>query len=82
MRALADGVTSSREEADRKIAALEERLSARIATLEQVVRHHSEEIRSLRLEVAELRLRFDRRDLRLDELEARVAAVEKRLGVG
>ena len=88
VRALAEGLGSTRDELTRKMSDLEERLSARITTLEGAVRSNSEDLRanteglrSLRLEVAELRLRFDKRDVQLEQLEERVAATEKRLGI-
>jgi predicted RNase H-like nuclease (RuvC/YqgF family) len=84
MQAVLEAVTCSSEWLDAKIDAVEERLSRRISTLEQVVRQSSREVRDLRDEVARLRHDFDHCEERgrMDALEARVAALESRLGVG
>jgi predicted nucleic acid-binding Zn-ribbon protein len=87
VRGLAEALTSTREQLERKIDGVEERLSARIAVLEEVVRKNSEDIRRnsediqlLQTEVAGMRLQLARRE-KLDDLDARVTTIEKRLGV-
>ncbi len=80
VRGLAEALTSTREQLERKIDSLEARLTARIALLEDVVRQSSKDIQTLKLELIDMKLQLVRRE-KLDELDARVAALEERFGV-
>ncbi len=91
MQFVIEAVTGMQETFDVKLSALEERLTARIGILEDVVRKNSEDIRknsedirSLRLELAGLRQDFERRQEpgRLQALEKRVSRIERKLGIG
>ena len=97
MALVLESVTASRAEMDAKMTALEERLSQRIAILEEAVRGLAADNRGIRAElsrlgdqvtrlsdeVARLRYDFDHREERgrLDALDVRVAALEARLGI-
>ncbi len=90
--AVIEGLAGFQTHITREMRELEERLSARIKTLEEVVREHSQEIRknaeetrkssedirALTIAVADLRDRFDRRDDYV-ALDKRVTALEERL---
>ena len=98
MALVLESVTASRAEMDAKMTALEERLSQRIAILEEAVRGLAADNRGIRAElsrlgdqvtrlsdeVARLRYDFDHREERgrLDALDVRVTALEARLGIG
>src|SRR5947209_6480943 len=62
VRGPAEGLTSTREELERKMDEMEARLSSRISILEEVVRQSSEDIRKLQAEVAAMRSQLARRD--------------------
>jgi len=87
MRGVAEALTMTREQLERKMDEMEARLTVRISVLEEVVqqnsidiRKNSEDIRKLQLEVAAMRSDLARRE-KLQELEVRVTSVEERLGI-
>jgi len=92
VRLLAEGLTSTREQLERRIDALDTRLSDRMSVLEEVVRQNSagirknsediqknsDDIRLLKKEVADMRGQLARLE-RFDLLDARITTIEKRL---
>ena len=95
VRGLAEGLVATREQLERRIDSVDERLSGRIGVVEEVVRQNSTDIRrmsaliqvesgdvaELKRDVREMRDQLARRE-KLDELETRVGEVERRVGIG
>jgi DNA repair ATPase RecN len=80
-KATIEAVESGRRETSLEIQRLEARLTARIEILEAVVRHHSEELRGIRLELTALKATVNNLESKVDRLlalEARVTAIERR----